>query len=429
MKYKFKKIDAIIVAILIVASALFLYKAGYIEQPPPDKGDKEPPIIDNDTAIPELPTPPTSFIPSYRRDVSPEDEGVHYDRIRICREWWYYSAVFNGEDSELQDWVVAISFNHMARGDLIGTTKPDLLVVSLFGPDGEQYGGMINKERGLGILRTGTLIASSPGVNVEFENSWAEGEYPTWHVHAEDEDIDEDHVIEIDLDYRAHSLPIWTIGNRAFDESKSTIANYLFTGLEVTGTVVIDGKEFFVNGTGHHEHSWTPNVVTRASINGWDWFHITLDNGWHLYSSNYYPTPQAISSSTSKINPFGTVLLTTDNGETIIELKNVDLEITKEDEKIFPFVEMPSEFTMEAKPSLNPLHAISQSFLYGTNMNLDIDIGIDNPYNHVWKFPTYLGMKVGMCSINGTLSWSDDDGDHEIPLDGNGISWSMRALL
>jgi hypothetical protein len=317
----------------------------------------------------------------------------------------------------------------MARGDLIGTLKPDLLVVTLFGTQGETYGGMVNKKRYLGIINSGTLIASSPGVNVEFENSWAEGEYPNWHVHAEDNDIDNIHEIIIDLDYKANSLPLWTIGNRAFDKSKSSIANYLFTGCTVTGTVEIDGKVYNVKGKGHHEHSWSPHVVTKGSINGWDWFHMVLDNGWNIYMSNFYPTPQYISSKTPRINPFGTIIITTDDGETITELKNVDVKITREDSKIFPFVRMPADFTITAKPSLNPLYFISQSLLYGTNTVMDVDIEVKNAYNKVWNFPTYLGMKIGSCEIEGTLSWSDEEGEHQLPLNGKGVSWSMRALL
>lgn len=428
MKLKLKKIDAIIVAALIVVAGFFLVKAEYVS-PPFFIGEEPPPEEENVTSPPpEIPTPPTSFIPSFRRDVSPEDEGVHYDKIRITREWWYFSAVFNGENSELKDWSVAISFNHMARGDLIGTLKPDLLVVTLFGNNGETFGGMINKKRYLGILNSGTLVASSPGVNVEFEDSWAEGEYPNWHVHAEDEDIDDVHEIVIDLDYHTTSLPIWTVGTRAFDKSKSSIANYLFTGCEVSGTVTIDGEEFIVNGTGHHEHSWSPNAVTKGSINGWDWFHMTLDNGWNIYASNFYPTPQVISSKLTKFNPFGTILITTDNGETITELKNLEFKITRADDQIFPFVKMPADFNIIARPSLNLIHIISQSLLFGTNTELDVDIEVKNAYNKVWKFPTYMGMKVGRCEIEGTLSWSND-GDHEIPVKGIGVSWSMRALL
>ncbi len=428
MKLKLKKIDALIVVALIVIAGAFLYKAGYIfpVQIIPTGPEPEPPV--NQTQPEPDPIPPNSFIPSHRREVSPEDEGVHYDKIRICREWWYYSAVFD-ETSELPGWTVIISFNHMARGDLLGTLKPDLMVVNLFGPDGELYGGMINKQRGIGILSTGALTASSPGVNVEFENSWAEGEYPEWHVHAEDEDIDRGHEVIIDLDYTASSLPIWTLGSRAFDKSKSAIANYLISGCDVSGSVIIDDTEYSVSGTGHHEHSWSPHVVTLGTINGWDWFYLTLENGWQIFCSNYYPTPQALTTETSRINPLATILLSTDNGLTFTELRNVNTKITREDDKIFPFVKMPAEFDIEAQPSLNIAYAVSQSLLYGANINLELNIDVDNPYNKVWKFPTYLGMKTGMISVKGSMSWSDDEGEYTVPVKGTGVSWSMRALL
>jgi hypothetical protein len=90
---------------------------------------------------------------------------------------------------------------------------------------------------------------------------------------------------------------------------------------------------------------------------------------------------------------------------------------------------MPTDFNIVSKPSLNPIYIISQALLYGTNTELDIDIEITNACNEVWKFPTYLGMKMGSCEIDGTLSWSDDDGDQNIPIEGIGITWSMRALL
>ncbi len=429
MYSRLRKIDAIIVVALIVVAGLFLYKAGYFS---PENNIKFPerPGIDNTTEMPlETPLPPTSFIPSYRRDVSPEDEGAHFDKIRISREWWMYGAVFNDNSSDLKDWTVTISFNHMARGDLLGSLKPDLLVVSLHGPNGESYGGMINKQRYAGILNTGTLVASSPGVNVEFEDSWAEGEYPNWHVHAEDNDIDENRDIIIDLDYKANSLPLWTIGSRAFDKSESSIASYLFSGCEVTGTVKIDGQVYEIKGTGYHEHSWTPNAITKASINGWDWFHIALDNGWEIHTTNYLPMPQIISGKLTTINPFGTFLLTTDGGETYTELKNLDIQITRQDEQIFPFVKMPVDFSMTAKPSGNPLYLISQSLLYGTNTVIDFDVSVENSNNKVWKFPTYVGMKLGYCDVEGLLSWSDDDGEHQMEIKGIGSSWSMRALL
>ena len=146
LKINIKKIDAIIVVVLIIIAGLVLIKAGYIFPFQEDTFEPEPDDEIKPTPPPP-PTPPESITMGYMRAVSPEDEGVHFDKINICREWWYFSAVFD-ENSDLTGWVVSISFNHMARGDLIGTSKPDLLVITLHGPNGEEYGGMINKERG-----------------------------------------------------------------------------------------------------------------------------------------------------------------------------------------------------------------------------------------------------------------------------------------
>jgi hypothetical protein len=428
---KLKKIDTIIIVALIVVSALFLVKADYINILP--HGPTIPPEnTDNTTtSLPQvnIPTPPLSLIPSTRRDVSSDDEGAHFSELRIAREWWYFNAVFNDTTSELHDWAVAVSFNHMARGDLFGTNKPDLLVVSLLGNKSEVYGGMVNKEHYLGILKEGTLIAGSPGVKVSFENSWAEGSYPHWHVHAEDQDIDTAHEIIVDLDYTARSLPVWALGSRAVDKSDSEVANYVLLGCDVSGTVTIDGQTYHVKGTGSHEHSWTPHAITRLLIGGWDWFTLNLDNGWEMYASNYLPNPQAISGGLSKLDPFGTLMITPDHGETFTELKDVNLKITAKDEKVFPLVKLPSAFSLEADPSLNPLYLVSQSLLFGTKTKLTGDLDVTHASNKIWKFPTYMGMKIGYCTIDGTLSWTDTEGDHNVPVHGYGVSWSMRALL
>jgi hypothetical protein len=122
-------------------------------------------------------------------------------------------------------------------------------------------------------------------------------------------------------------------------------------------------------------------------------------------------------------------LITTDRGETITELKDVNLKITQKDEKVFPLVKLPAAFSVKADPSVNPLYVISQALLYGTKTTLNGDLKITHATNKIWKFPTYMGMKIGYCTIDGTISWSDDDGDHEVPIHGIGVSWNMRALL
>jgi hypothetical protein len=422
LKNKIKIIDAIIVVILIIVAGLVLVRVGYISPFEEDIFDP-----DEDDGIiksiePPPPVPPESITMGFMRAVSPEDEGVHFDKISICREWWYFSAVFN-ESSDLNGWVASISFNHMARGDLIGTQKPDVLVITLHGPNGEEYGGVINKERGFGFIKQPTLTANSPGLNVKFDDSWAEGQSPEWHVHAEDNEIDNNHDITIDLNYFAPFEPIWTVGDKAFENIDSNLASYIFTGCTVEGTIIIDGQEYNVNGIGHHEHSWSPSIVTRGLINGWDWSHITLENGWNVYFVNYYPTPQFVSSLTSNVNPYGSLIVTTDNGNTITILDNINPEITKSDDEIFPFVRIPLEINIVGKAGL------SQPLLSTYNIEININIKSENTYEKIWKFPTYVGMSIGRSSIIGTIEWTDNEGYHEIELEGIGTQWSMRALL
>lgn len=369
--------------------------------------------------IPKLPINP--LIPGYMRDVSPEDEGVHFNTILNLREWWYYTVVFD-EDSDLPGWAATIGFCHLAWGDLRLTFKPDILVVILHSPDGKEYGGLINKQRReiLGIFGSPTLEAKSPGVNIKYEDSWALGEAPEWHVHAEDNDIDKENEIIIDLQYFARSSPLWLHSSRLFDKGAGKIANYIFMGCDVTGTVKIDEKEYKVKGIGHHEHSWSLGVL-KLAVKGWDWCHLTLDNGWNIYYSKYYLTRQILAPKTSKINPYASLIITTDQGETLTILEDIEIT-TKKSDKLFLLLKMPSELGINAKPS------ISQILLKTYEIGLNIDITDENTYEKIWKFPTYVGMKIGMNTVTGTIKWSNEDGDHEIELSGIGTIWNMRRL-
>lgn len=427
MPRRLRTIDVCIVIALLVVSTGFLYKANYLA---PFFPTSSPPVTPVDTnTTPPVEYPPTSLVPANRRDVSGDDEGGHFEGLQVSREWWYFTVVFNSSQTGLKNWVAAVGFAHMAPGDLLGTAKPDLLAISLVSPQGDTYGGLVNKRHYLGIVRSGTLIASSPGVKLTYESSWVEGTAPAWHVHAEDPLIDSAHTVVMDLDYSSRSLPIWTLGSRAFELSNSSLASYVFLACDVSGTVVIDGVTYAVSGVGSYEHSWSPRAVTRAEINGWDWMTLTLDNGWMAYVSNYLPVPQAATERLSALNPFGTVLITTDHGETFTELKTADISVTSQDEKVFPLVKMPSGYNLEASPSLNPSYLVSQSLLLGSHVSLTAEGSITNAVNKIWQFPTYVGMKIGCIQVSGVLSWSDADGEHSVPFDGAGVSWSMRALL
>jgi len=408
MKLKLRKIDAILLVALIVIAGVILFKVGYIPSPPKPEvpainfeqdeknhklivtyastvvkwsdirieGDcnisglgmyvkKEDEITNcrgaitiiykpTDTvydtwtfAIKEnlpisLPFPPSSP----PRGITPDDEGAHYNKIGVNREWWYYSAVF-GKNRELAGWTVSISFNHMARNDLL-LTKPDMLVLTLHGPNGEEYGGIINKYRGGGVIWDPTLKVKSSDKEIilEFEDSWVQGMHPTWHVHIEDNDLDENYDIAMDLEFFAPNLAIWTYHNRLFNR-------------------------------------------------------------------------QTIASRTYIINPLSTLIITTDKGKTLTLLEDIEITIA-DSERISLLLKRPTEISLNAKPGL------SQPLLKTYDIVLDLNIKFEKPFEKKLGLLNPVGMNIGRSTVSGKITWSDEDGDHDINLKGIGSMWTMR---
>jgi hypothetical protein len=482
MKYKLRKIDAIIIVILMIIAGSILFKVGYIPSPPKEEApainfeqdEKNHKLIvtyvstvikwsdiriEGQCNISGLTTyvvegdeltecsgqitliykptdmvygtwtfikrddlPPTLPIsPSHpTTGTTPEDEGAHYNKIGVNREWWYYSVVFD-KGSELPGWTVSVSFNHMARNDLL-LSKPDMLVITLHGPDEKDvYGGILNRQRGGGIIWDPTLQVKSSDKEIilEFEDSYVQGMYPEWKVHIVDNGADETHDIVMDLDFIASSQAIWTYHSRLLNEGKSNIASYMFTGCEVAGTITIDGEDYRVKGIGRHEHSWSTSLL-KPLIKGWDWCHITLENGWNIYYSNYYLTSQILSSRTHKINPLSTVLITTDKGNTLTLLENIDITIA-DSEKVSLLLKRPTDINIYAEPGL------TQPLLGTYDIVLDLNIKFEKSIGKEFLgLLDIVDMNIGRSTVTGRITWSDEEGDHDIDLNGIGSMWTMR---
>lgn len=481
MNPKLKKIDAVIIAILILISGIVLFRAEIFpnpEQEPPvirfrqdednrrlivtyvsqevkwseiditgncDQSKLGERVIDGDIItncygtikISHFPTdtdygpwtfkreitPPESLIPAEFRTVSPRDEGPHYkNKLLVNREWWYYTVIFDG-NSPLAGWTATISFNHMSRDDLF-VTKPDLLFVILQNPEGKKYGGIVEKKRPLlgdyAFLEDPILQVSSSDkmLKITYGDSYVSGSNPNWYVHIEkneEEGID----VSMDLNFKANSPAYWTYSSRLIDNSKSSVASYIFMGCEVTGTVNIGYKDIEVRGIGHHEHTWISGLLTSGLIRGWDWCHMKFDNGWNIYYSNYYFSSQLKPEKTYKINPFANIVVTKDKGNKITILENIKVEITDSD-KLFLLKNMPNKISIEAEP--NP----AQLGLKGTNTKLKLNIDLENAFENEWKRFARVGMKIGRSEINGIMTWKDNDGSYQVKLEGIGTTWNMR---
>ncbi|UCB58372.1 MAG: hypothetical protein JSV67_07160 [Thermoplasmatales archaeon] len=367
---------------------------------------------------------PESIIPASERVINPEDEGKHYNKLLVSREWWYFTAIFN-EDSELPGWAVSISFNHMSRTDLF-IVYPDILFITLHSPDGEKYGGIIERERPIlgdfSFLKDPVLQASYSDdmFRVSFEKSYVQGQEPNWHIHIEGNNIDKNnHKILMDLQFFAPSSPLWIHNNRLIQNTNANIASYVFVGCDVSGTIEIDGFSYNVEGVGHHEHTWASGIISKGLIRGWDWSHMKLDNGWNIYYSNYYILSQFKSTKEYTINPLSTLLITSDKGEKLTILDDIEINILQSD-KVFLLLNIPLEIEISAKAGP------SQILLKTFKINLDLNLKADNTLDNVWKKFAYVGMKIGRAIVSGQITWSDDNGDHIEELNGISTIWNMR---
>lgn len=342
-----------------------------------------------------VPKPPSSPLLPFRQVLKPNDEGSHYRNHLMTQEWWYYNAFFDKSDSELRNWSLMISFNQMGTADIFFMT--------LYDEGNTSYGGAVTEDPGV-------IKATSPGVNVEFNNSYAIGMYPNWHIYTEDEDLN-GHNISLDLIYKANSLPLWFFFNTGHNISMSPAGHYCISGCDVTGEVKINGTVYNVHGVGYHEHSWftfLPEEKGQTSIDVWDWFCIHFDNGWDMFAGKLLR-----QSPFARFMP-GSLWITPD-GENITECFFFKVEYLETQETSIPSVEIPTKIHINALIVNTLIKNPLKGMVY-----VDVYIETRNILEYLWGSPPSIGMWEGPCKIHGTIKWFRN----KIDLNG----WGMMEL-
>jgi predicted secreted hydrolase len=335
------------------------------------------------------PTPPGTnrVIDSGRHILQLSDEELHKGSRR---EWWYFNVFFNDPDSDLQGYSMIVSFNQMKLGD-VRFLRPDNLFILLFDDSGNNYPlSTFNKRRG-------TLQATGPGVDVTFENSWTKGSYPSWQVHA----VNDEKGFVADLDFTADFLPVWVEGRSANLPiiSLATGGDYYVPRCKVTGNITWDGKQYQVGGIGYHDHVWQ-SIVPRWVSPGWDWANLHFDNGWEMYVSKFsLRAPFKLAFDSIIISP---------NNRNITEFNHFKITYTETTTpKGLPFMHYPKKLHIEAEQD---------------DMILKLDIQVINTAENVWKLAR-TGMFEGPCIATGTFSWAD----YTVELHGYGLSEFTRV--
>jgi len=373
-----KTMIIIIAGAIIVASFVsIITMSNYLGEDISPEGDDYQKLFEED-----LPTPPGSNrgIDLGRHVLEPTDEGAHK---LSRREWWYFNVFFNEPGSDLADWSMIISFNKMAFNDIRFLKRDNLFVILYDNASGYYDFSTLDQQRGV-------LQADTPGVDVTFDNSWAKGEYPNWHVYTKN--VESGFIA--DLDFTADFLPVWVLGRVSnLPIAKNWAGDYYIPRCRVTGNITFNGNTYNISGTGYHDHVWetmTRRIITR----GWEWLNIHFDNGWEIYLSKFiFRTP---------FDRYLAALILSPDNRNMVEFNRFSIEYveTKTPEGL-PLMNYPLKIRVEATQD---------------DMVLKLDIQLYNTCEIVWKIAR-TGMFEGPCYVSGTFSWSDNS----VELNGYGM--------
>ena len=387
-KHSLKSIAIIGIVLIILLSSLgyFFYPTFTtlnLYEPSPSIQDDDPILFEE-----EPPTPPGSdrTIDSGRHTLLPVDEGVHK---LARREWWYFNVIFDDPDSELKNWSMIISFNKMAGND-IRLLQRDNLFVILYDDSGTSYNfGIMNKPRR-------TLQMGEPGVDIQFENSWAQGQYPQWQVHA----YNGEKGFVVDLNFTADFLPVWVMGRSSnLLVGKYFDGDYYIPRCVVNGTIQWQNKEYTVSGIGYHDHIWE-TFVPRFITNGWEWYNIHFDNGWEMYLSKF-------NLRTLK-DRYAAAIVISPNNRNLVEYDKFTFTYTETAQaQGIPSILYPKKCHLEAEHD---------------GIVLKLDIEIYNTCELVWE-GSRTAMFEGPCRVTGSMSWSGNT----VELSGLGMSEVTRV--
>ncbi len=384
---KIKKIIALFIGFILVFTSFVFVIQNIVNKEGGwftfDK-DKKEPLIEE---IPPTPPGTKRGIDSGRHILEPKDEGPHK---LTRREWWYFNVFFNSPGTDFENWSMIISFNKMAFND-IRFLKRDNFFMVLYDDKGNNYRFNILDQR------RGTLSSTGPGVDINFDNNWVKGAYPSWQIHAEDKEKG----FTIDLTYTADFLPVWVEGRSSnlFFIGKYISGDYYVPRCSVEGTINWEGKDYNVFGTGYHDHVWEGGIP-RFVTSGWDWFNFHFDNGWEMYLSKF--------SVRSIFEKFAGALIISPDNRNIVEWSDFDLKyIEFKQSKELPSLTYPVKYYIEAS---------------GDDMLLKLEITVYNVCEIIFK-TARTGMFEGPCTVKGTFSWEN----YTVELNGYGLSEVTRV--
>jgi predicted secreted hydrolase len=208
--------------------------------------------------------------------VLPRDHGAHPE---VRTEWWYLTA--NLRDGEGRRYGVQVTF---FRSGLDPT--PPAAGDSPLRARQAVAAHLAVADVGAGGFRHAERIGRADGSFSGFATDDLEVWLGDWQLARLPDDTlvaraaDRAARIAVELSYRP-AKPLVRQGVDGYSQKGADPGNasaYLsWTRLEISGTLVLDGRELAVTGEGWFDHEWGSSQLGEGVV-GWDWFSLRLDD-------------------------------------------------------------------------------------------------------------------------------------------------------
>jgi hypothetical protein len=203
------------------------------------------------------------------------------------------------------------------------------------------------------------LVSKKDEFHVAYEECFLKGRYPLYEMKMHNRNKN----IELDLQYRASSLPYWVAQKATNGHLPMGLGSYRYGFIpngELKGCMVVDGEKFDISGFGYYEHVWGnfsytnpfrnlseyhktfltylkligrqiegvkplfPRKLVLATENNplsFDWAWAVLDNGWSVFYGNFLFWIMQ--------GPVMGTLIVCKDGKQYEELKNISFKYNK----------------------------------------------------------------------------------------------------
>lgn len=287
-----------------------------------------------------------------RKFIFPDDHGPHPD---FRTEWWYFTGNLTSADNKKFGYQFTIFRTALSKSKNVRNSdwNSNQIYMAHFTVTDINENKFYFDER---FSREGNQLA---GAQINPFRLWLEDwqvkqvdnnfsfDLPTLNILAKTENS------KINLTLEAIK-PLVLQGDKGLSQKGSQVGNasyyYSYTKLKTSGKIILDEKEFEVNGFSWMDREWSTSALSKDQ-KGWDWFSLQLDNNTEVmyYQMRKNDSRQDIFSKGVIVNQTGlsepiskeeVVLNVTDNWKgpdnTIypsgwsfqIPSKNIDLKIT-----------------------------------------------------------------------------------------------------